>query len=121
MITPKKVFSFDGKFNALFPLGKLLKDDNQLNTIWKGFNPKKLPYFTHEDQLFTIEDNKQQYNRYNNKGKFLNKKNPITEVDPEVNINGAPIVLPSNRIAIVSGNQVSLIVCLSINLITISF
>ena len=89
----------------MYSLGKLVNDNIKLNTIWKGFNPKKAPFFTHEDQLYTIEDNKV-FNRYNKQAKFLNKKNPIEEIDQDYNANGAPVVLPGNRIAVVNKNQV---------------
>ena len=89
----------------MYSLGKLVNNDIKLNTIWKGFNPKKAPYFTHDDQLYTIEGNKV-FSRYNKQAKFANKKNPIEELDQDYKANGAPVVLPGNRIAVINGNQV---------------
>ena len=105
----QKSYIFDGKFSAMYPLGKLVTDNFESTSIWKGFDPLRGQYFTYEDKLYVINKN-QVFTSYHVDGKLDKLNHPIEQLSQTNYLKGAPILLPNNRIAVVFQHQVIIIV-----------
>jgi len=105
IFTPLKVYIFDGKYSAMNPFGKLISDDFQPQLRWKQFNPSKGGYFVLDDRLYLIKDNK--YTSWNSKGDIDKFNELIPDADECLNVNGATVLLPDDRIAVVIKHQVN--------------
>ncbi len=105
VFTKLKVYIFDGQYSAMFPFGKLITDNFQPQLRWKQFNPSRGGYFVYDDMLFVITENKM-FTSWSSNGTIIKYNEVILDLDECENMNGASVILPNNRIAIIIKHQV---------------
>ncbi len=105
-MTDRKVYSFDNKYSSNHPFGKFVSNEFDPRSKWEAFSPKKGGFFVFEDILFVINDNKM-FTVWNSNGDINKENEPIIDADLTFNLNGASVLLPDNKIAIVIKHQVN--------------